>query len=282
MAGGILWLASYPKSGNTWVRIFLENLFRNAREPASINELNVVEFGDALPRLYEKLAGRPFVQLTDEEVHRLREPLQKLLANRGETSIVKTHNMICDIRGIPVIRLEYTMGAIYIVRNIFDVVVSLARHYGTSIEEAVDGICQPTMHGPSGPNIAEQFFGRWCDHYRSWTSIPGFEPLVLRYEDLRTKPMKAFGRVVKFLKLPADDERIKRAIRFSNFEELSRQEKAAGFKERVRPDQVFFHTGKVGGWRQQLTADQIARLIDVHGEVLRELGYLDKQGRPTV
>lgn len=282
MAGGILWLASYPKSGNTWVRIFLENLFRNADRPASINELNVVEFGDSLPKLYEMLARKPFAELTDDEVHALREPLQRHLANRGETSIVKSHNMIGEVRGKPLIHLEYTMGGIYIVRNVFDVTVSLSRHYGTSIEEAVEGICHPTMHGPSNPTAAEQFFGRWCDHYRSWTTVPGFEPLVMRYEDLRAKPLKTFGKVVKFLKLPADEGRIKKAIRFSNFEEVSRQEKAAGFKERVREDQVFFHSGKTGGWRQHLTDAQVARLIEVHGDVLRELGYLDKQGRPTV
>lgn len=282
MAGGILWLASYPKSGNTWVRIFLENLFRNSPEPASINELNVVGFGDALPKLYEMLARRPFADLTDDDINRLREPLQKQLASRPDTSIVKTHNMIGQFQGTPLIRLEYTMGAVYIVRNVFDVTVSLARHYGTSIEGAVEGICQPTMHGPKGPNIAVQYFGRWGDHYRSWTTVPGFEPLVVRYEDLRSKPLKTFAKIVKFLKLPADEQRIKRAIRFSNFEEVSRQEKAGGFKERVRDDQVFFHSGKTGGWRQLLTDEQVGQLIEVHGDVLRELGYLDKQGRPTV
>lgn len=282
MAGGILWLASYPKSGNTWIRIFIENLFRNSREPAKINELNVVGFGDALPRLYEMLANRPFAELSDDDINRLREPLQKHLANRPDTAIVKTHNMVGDYQGTPVIRLEYTMGAIYIVRNVFDVTVSLARHFGTSIDGAVEGISQPTMHTPTGRNVAVQYLGRWCDHYRSWTGVPGLNPLVLRYEDLRSKPFKTFSKVVKFLNLPADPERIKRAIRFSNFDEVSRQEKASGFKERVRDDQVFFHSGQVGGWRQQLTKDHVASLIDVHGEVLRELGYLDKQGRPTV
>ena len=105
---------------------------------------------------------------------------------------------------------------------------------------------------------------------------------MLRYEDLRTKPFKTFGKVVKFLTLPADPERIKRAIRFSNFDEVSRQERAAGFKERVRDDQMFFHSGRVGGWSEHLSKENVASMIDVHGEVLRELGYLYKQGRPTV
>ncbi len=282
MAGGILWLASYPKSGNTWVRIFLENLFRDGARPVSINELNVVGFGDAHIPLYEQVGGRPVTGLDDAALHALREPLQRYLANRPETSIVKTHNIMADYEGRPLIHLPYTMGAVYIVRNVFDVTVSLARHYDRSVAEMVEAICSPAMKTPTTPAAVFQILGRWCDHYRAWTTVPGFEPLVLRYEDMKAKPLKAFQKVVKFLNLPASPDRVAKAVKFSSFEEVSRQERAGGFRERVREDQVFFHSGRVGGWRQHLSQDQVARLIDVHGEVLRELGYLDKQGRPTV
>src|SRR3546814_20130233 len=90
MAGGILWLASYPKSGNTWVRIFLENLFRNADRPVSINALGVVGFGDAHIPLYERFAGRPLAELDDTALHALREPIQPTLASRPETSMGNT------------------------------------------------------------------------------------------------------------------------------------------------------------------------------------------------
>jgi hypothetical protein len=282
MAGGILWLASYPKSGNTWVRIFIENLFRNAHAPASINDLKVVGFGDAHIPTYERLAMRRIGEMTDRELHALRESVQRDLANRDETSIVKTHNILDVHEGRPLIYPQYTMGGIYIVRNVFDVTVSIARHYNISVSDAVEAICAPGFRTPTTAAAVFQVLGRWCDHYRSWTALPQLSPLVLRYEDLRSKPFKTFGKVVKFLKLPADAERIKRAIRFSNFDEVSSQERAAGFKERVREDQVFFHSGRVGGWRDHLTDDLVGRLVDVHGEVLRELGYLDKQGRPTV
>ena len=282
MAGGILWLASYPKSGNTWIRIFLENLFRDAARPVSINELNVVGFGDAHIPLYERIGGRPVAGMDDAAIHALREPLQRFLANRPETSIVKTHNLLGEHEGRPLIHLEHSMGAIYIARNVFDVTVSLARHYNLAIEDAVEAICSPAMRTPTTAAAVFQVLGRWCDHYRSWTGVPGFEPLVLRYEDMKAKPMKAFDRVVRFLKLPANPARVAKAVKFSSFDEVARQERAGGFRERVREDQVFFHSGRVGGWRQQLTPGQVARLVEVHGEVLSELGYLDKQGRPTV
>ncbi len=282
MAGGILWLASYPKSGNTWVRIFLENLFRDGPTPVSINELNVVGFGDAHIPLYERIGGRPVAQMDDAAIHALREPLQRHLATRPDTSIVKTHNMLGTFEARPLIHLEHTMGAIYIARNVFDVTVSLARHYNLTVADAVEAISSPAMRTPTTGAAVFQILGRWCDHYRSWTGVPGFQPLVLRYEDMKAKPLKAFQKVTRFLKLPAPADRIAKAVRFSSFDEVARQERAGGFRERVRDDQVFFHSGRVGGWRQQLTADQVARLIEVHGDVLRELGYLDKQGRPTV
>ena len=282
MPGGILWLASYPKSGNTWVRIFLENLFRNAAEPVSINELNVVAFGDAQRQLYQMLIDRPLDELSDLDILKLRPVLQEKLASRSETSIVKTHNRMGFVDDVPIISLQHTMGAIYVVRNVFDVTVSFAAHYNTPMDEAVRSVCRETMHTTTTKAAVIQYLGPWGDHYRGWTEVPGFEPLVLRYEDLRAKPFKEFSRIVKFLKIPANPDRIKRAIRFSNFEEVSKQEKQEGFRERVRADQTFFREGKVGGWRRSLSDDHVAQLVEAHGDVLRELRYIDKHGKPTV
>ncbi len=281
-SGGILWLASYPKSGNTWIRVFLENLFRNASAPASINDLQVVAYGDAQPDLYRELTPQPLDSLDEAAIHGLRHGFQRRLAEQPDTAIVKTHNMIGEVFGAPLIHLEFTMGAIYVVRNVFDVAVSFASHYGNSIDEAVEGISAASMMTPRTGPALPQYLGSWSGHYRSWTGIPGFEPLVLRYEDLRARPFKEFSRIVKFLKLPAPADRVKRAIRFSNFEEVTRQEKSHGFKERVRADQVFFRQGRVGGWRQHLSDDHVEALVAAHGGVLRELKYIDKNGSPTV
>lgn len=282
MAGGIFWLASYPKSGNTWVRIFLENLFRDAVRPVSINELGVAGFGDARIALYERFAGKPLAALDDAALHALRGPIQRYLADQGETSLVKTHNMLYAYEGRPLIHLECTAGAVYIVRNVFDVTVSIARHFDHPVADAVDAVCSPAFRIRTTKSAIFQILGRWSDHYRSWTGVPGFKPLVLRYEDMRSKPLKAFGSVVRHLKLPASQERIARAVRFSSFDEVSRQEREAGFRERARDDHTFFHSGRVGGWRQHLSPDQVGRLIDVHGDVLSELGYLDRRGQPAV
>lgn len=282
MPNGILWLASYPKSGNTWVRIFLHNLFRNATAPAPINEVSKATEGDANIAAYERIAGKPVFTLTHDQIHDLRRPLQREWANRRETTIVKTHNMLGEINGKPLIYLEYTAAAIYVVRNVFDVAVSFSHHFNTDIDDAVEGICQASMHTPTTKAAVVQVLNSWSEHYESWTSLKGFNPLVVRYEDMRKKPLKAFSKITKYMNLPANQDRLKRAIKFSSFEEVSSQEKQGGFTERVHQDQIFFRSGKVGGWRQHLSDAHVARLIDAHGETLLKLGYITRSGKPTV
>lgn len=275
-----MWLASYPKSGNTWMRVFLENLFRNEPEPISINDFRVARYGDVEVAMYEHVTGRPFSELTDDDIHSLRYDCQKLLAQRPESSFVKTHNCIGDYNDKPLIYLNLTVGAIYVVRNVFDVAVSAARHFDASIDDTVEGLCREGMNTPTTAMAAFQVLNSWSTHYRSWNEVPGFEPLLVRYEDLRAKPLKTFGKVTRYLGLNTAPERIKRAIRFSSISELQKQESRTGFKERVRENQKFFHSGDVGGWRRHLEARHVARLIEANGEVLTKLGYL-KSGKPV-
>lgn len=275
-----MWLASYPKSGNTWMRVFLENLFRNEPEPISINDFRVARYGDVEVAMYEHVTGRPFSELTDDDIHSLRYDCQKLLAQRPESSFVKTHNCIGDYNDKPLIYLNLTVGAIYVVRNVFDVAVSAARHFDASIDDTVEGLCREGMNTPTTAMAAFQVLNSWSTHYRSWNEVPGFEPLLVRYEDLRAKPLKTFGKVTRYLGLNTAPERIKRAIRFSSISELQKQESRTGFKERVRENQKFFHSGDVGGWRKHLEPRHVARLIEANGEVLTKLGYL-KSGKPV-
>src|SRR3546814_15269994 len=97
MAGGSRGLASYPRSGNAWCRIFLENLFRNADRPVSINALGVFGFGDAHIPLYERFAGRPLAELDDTALHALREPLSRHLARRPAPRMVKPNPALAHL-----------------------------------------------------------------------------------------------------------------------------------------------------------------------------------------
>lgn len=279
---GILWLASFPKSGNTWLRIFIENLFRNSAEPVSINDLGVVRYGDMMGPLYEKLAGKPLAQLSDAEIHALREPLQKSWASQPETTIVKTHNALMLHEGRPLIHLEYTAGAVYVVRNVYDVTVSYADHYRLSLDDAVEAMTSYLQTTRTTQAAIFQVLGTWTDHYRSWHAVQNFEPLTLKYESMAKSPTKAFGAFMRYLGVPKNPERLKRAIRNSSFSVVSNQEAKAGFRERVHQSQKFFRSGGIGGYRQVLSDDHVKRLTERHYDLLLELGYITKSGTPRV
>ena len=123
-----------------------------------------------------------------------------------------------------------------------------------------------------------QIVADWSSHAESWLRPPGLPRLTLRYEDMIGAPQGSFSRVVDFLKLPKDRERLKRAIRQSSFRVLAEQERKNGFVERSRSADRFFRKGGIGGFRQELTGEQVAMLIDRHRPMLTELGYLDAAG----
>ena len=277
---GILWVASYPKSGSTWVRVVIANLFANPSRPFDINRLSQFDYGDALGHLYERVAGKSLEEMTDDELHALRPRVHRLIANeRPETIFVKTHNAVTVLGDIPTVTSDVTEGAIYIVRNPFDLAVSYAPHYGLTIDQAVDAICSHENRVVTDKKVVMQFLGSWSDHVKSWTEAPGLRLHVVRYEDMSRKPVETFGRLVEFLGLPKDRERLKKAIRFSSFDVVSRQEEQTGFIERSSKADRFFRKGTVGEWRSVLTPALVDKLIDHHGDVMVEFGYLSKDGK---
>lgn len=281
---GIIWLASYPKSGNTWVRAFLANLMTNARQPVRINDLPNFLLGDNFLIHYEKFSGRKAEDLTAEEIERLRPQVHEWFAYaKQDNTFVKTHSAVLRVNGKPLITPTATAGAIYVARNPIDVAVSFAHHYQVDYDRAVDSLCDERYVLPRASGQIEQVLSSWSRHVRSWTAAPGLRLHLMRYEDMHRKAARSFGGLVEFLGLPKDRERLRRAIRFCAFGELQKQEKKEKFVE-SRPDgkSAFFRQGGVGGGRKLLSEAQIQRLIDAHGEVMTELGYLDRGGKLTL
>lgn len=278
---GILWLASYPKSGNTWLRAFLANYMRNAQAPLAINDLDRFCASDAHGWPYERLSGRAPAELTGLELSQLRPRVHAMLAaGRPETVFVKTHNAIEKTHGVPTITPAVTAGAVYVIRNPLDTVSSYASHYGLTVPQAAEVMATDTTTIHGNEKLILQLLGSWSRHVRSWVDAPGLRLHVVRYEDMASRPLKAFGDVIGFLGVPKNMERLKRALRFSDFKELARQERESGFKERSANADRFFREGRAGGWRETLSADVVSKIVADHREVMTRFGYLDSEGRP--
>jgi len=157
---GIIWLASYPKSGNTWLRVFLANHFRNKSRPIPINELPNYAVGDNFLVHYERLLGKPENDISDEDVSKARARVHCWIARaQGHTTFVKTHNIVGKTGDLPLITPEATAGAIYIMRHPFDVTVSWSHHYKTSLDKAVDALCRTGNALPRGNGLLTQYLG---------------------------------------------------------------------------------------------------------------------------
>ena len=279
MSGGIVWLASYPKSGNTWLRIFLANLVSGATRPYDINMLRHFGYSDARASLYERAAGKPLAGLDMAHLHRLRPLVHRLVANLEEDSVfVKTHNAIAVRDGIATITPETTRGAIYVIRNPLDVSLSYAHHFAMRIDDVIAAMASPEHLLATVDRAVFSFLGSWSGHVTSWTEAAGLEAHVVRYEDMLARPLPTFRAVAAYLDLEPDREpgreRIKRAVRFSAFEEVQGQERRHGFAERGPVDNAFFRAGRAEEWRRVLTPAQIDAITGAHGEVMRRHGYL--------
>lgn len=271
--GAIVWLASFPKSGNTWVRHYLHALLNEGKQ--SINAMNTLTVGDASANWYRPHLKRAIELCSDEEIAAVRQKALRGLAAQSDGLVfVKTHNALVSHLGVPMIDGSVTAGVIYVVRNPFDVVISLASFQGTTIDVAIDEMVMQGAMGPTSEKFAYQYFGSWAEHVESWTRRPMRQLHVMRYEDMLDEPFSVFTDLAKFLRIPASPSAIRTAIKASSFDKLRKEEEEQGFIERPDTADRFFREGKAGQWRDVLSIDQIKRITDALGPQMSRFGYL--------
>ena len=275
----IVWLASYPKSGNTWLRVLLANYLRDASEPADINTIFVGPAASARRR-FDEWAGVDAAALDPSVVDRLRPQVYRCLAlDADETLFMKVHDRWDRVdTGEPMFPADVTRGVVYIIRNPLDLASSCAHHWGVPLTAAVATLCDSSAAARDvsrdTPEQLRQFFGSWSDHVGSWVDDSGLPLHVVRYEDLAADPRGCFGEVVRFCRLDYDRDRVGKAVKFSSFDELRRQEAAAGFQERSpRAPGGFFRRGVAGSWRDELPPHLARRLAGAHGPMMARFGY---------
>lgn len=275
--GALIWLASYPKSGNTWMRTFLHNLFANGSQPVDLNRIDEFCLGASHSAWYRKYTSTPLAELTDEEIAKYRPAVQRDFTTSFLDSVfVKTHHFLGEHDGVDLHNMDVTAGAIYIVRNPLDVALSMMPHFALPLDDAITTMADETAGTVLTADHVPEHYGSWSTNVRSWTQTPNPQLLVLRYEDMLAKPRASFKRVTNFLGLKPSPERLERAIRFSSFKVLKAQEQKGGFKERPKVSSAFFREGKAEQWREKLTPEQVRRIIADHGEQMRRFDYIPK------
>lgn len=271
-ASGHYWIASYPKSGNTWVRVILHTLIGGGRRP-DLSTLGRRSPNSAALSWIEDILDIPIEDLTSSEQTRLRvEAYRTLATQRTPTQWLKVHD-----RHDPSLFPEVTVaGTIYIVRDPRDVAPSWADHLNLSLDATITRMNDPEFtvssteldYRPQAP----QHLGSWSGNVRSWLT-GGARPLLLRYEDMLAEPLEAVSRLAAFVGIDATPEIVAATVAACDFVRLQEAEFADGFSERHAHQARFFRQGCAGAWRGSLTQGQADRLWQSHGETMVLLGY---------
>ncbi|GGB52798.1 sulfotransferase [Tistrella bauzanensis] len=273
--GAIIWLASYPKSGNTWTRAFLHNLLRDAKSPVPPDRFAEFCLGESKPHWYLRYLDKPLTEATEAEIMKIRPLVQRDMTLAFPDSVfAKTHNMVAERHGVPLISMAHSAGGIYIVRNPLDVVSSVADHFGLDIDGASAMMANEGAITATDERNVFEVLGSWSQHVKSWTQVPNPGLHVMRYEDMTDRPQQTFRKLTDFLGLKPPRERLERAIRFSSFKMLKQMEERHGFRERSVNSKAFFRSGGAGKWRERLTPDQIRRIIADHHQQMARFGYI--------
>jgi hypothetical protein len=281
---GIIWIASYPRSGNTWTRAFLHALAAVMRDPGvEAIDINRIEEGSVVENaaaLYPRFLNKAVFLASPAEIAAARPWVQAaLVESAGRTIYVKTHNANALDHGVPLVNMGVSLGAVDIVRNPLDVAVSYAHLNHVDIDARIERMATRGWGvGRTNDNGIEKVrvvMGSWSENVESWTQPAHPAVLVLRYEDLLENPEAGFLKMARHIHLKPTREQLRRAIALSRFDRLRSQEDRDGFAEKpARSEAAFFREGRAGQWRERLTDAQVARIVADHGPMMKRFGYL--------
>ena len=283
----IIWLASYPKSGNTWVRSFLTSLLYNKKNDANLKDLvNIQQY--PLRSHFTNLVSK-IDDLNELSSNWILS--QKIINQDKKIKFFKTHHALCKFKNSYFTNGEVSLGVVHIVRDPRNVISSILYHYSKkNYEEAKDFLFDERKaigkrFDPNDPEVNRNIFtvlSSWKNHYTSWKQFKK-NYLLIKYEDLLSNPNDEFynlsNYISKLLNIEFENNKINHAIKSNSFENLKKLEKEGGFEEAVSDKETgekkeFFNLGPANDW-SKLLSSELRESIEKEFEVeMRELGYI--------
>ena len=280
----IIWLASYPKSGNTLIRSMFSAYYFSNDGKFNFDLLkNMKKFPDF--GVFKNLG----IDISNEiEVIKNYIYVQEEINKRDGNSIrlLKTHSALNDINGYKFTNLQNSLGAIHIVRDPRKVLLSYANHSQINLEESLNRLLEfHTMGGQKDlQNKSVTHVGSWASNYNSWKIFENTgKYLLIKYEDLIMNPEETFILILKFIhkltqtKFILDKIKLKNMLETTTFEYLQKLEKENTFPEAIKTINgeynTFFKFGKKNTGKDLPTNIKIKLEVSLNTE-MKELGYL--------
>ena len=283
----IIWLASYPKSGNTWVRAFLASVLYTKDGRTNLDDLKKLQ-QYPLKYQFNDLINNDF-NLKNLSKNWIKS--QSIINSNKKHRFLKTHHAMCNFNGYYFTDYTNSLGTIYIVRDPRNVVSSVYNHFSLkSMEQAKDFIFNENMaidmildkkNDKNINRIVYTLISSWKNHYNSWKKFRR-NLLIIKYEDLIDNPEKEFLKIRKYLSkilnYEIDDLKFHNAIQENSFDKLKNVEKKNGFNESVfdnkKMKKNFFNLGPKNDYKKILDEKIVKEIEEKFCIEMKELGYL--------
>ena len=276
----IIWLSSYPKSGNTYLRSFISSYYFSKKGKFDFDLLlNILQF----PSLkFAKKNLNSELEASKNWVYN-----QKFFFSGDDVHFIKTHNTLDKYKDNPFVANDISLGAIYIVRDPRNLITSMSHHYSLNYDQAyaklIDENASLLEKTRDGDYSNFTFLGSWSNHYKSWKNSKDFKTLFIKYEDLENKKYETFKKIIVFINnLKKDSSNINEkkflnSINSTNFSNLRNKEEKEGFEESVYSSlgkkKRFFNLGFNNRWKKILPKEMLLRLNSTLQSDLNDLGY---------
>ena len=281
----IFWIASYPKSGNTWLRTLLSAYYYS--KDGIYKESLIKNIGQFPEKKH--FQGFDYLPKVVIDTSRYWIKAQERINHDKKLRFFKTHNVYGSINEYKFTNKKNSIGCIYIVRDPRNVITSLKNHYELNYPEALEWMINPKKYIYDYENSEEysdfQFISSWENNYKAWKSQRDFPIKIVKYEDLMDKTYSVFLEIIEFINHVTNTNekinrlKIKNSVNSTSFSKLKANEKQFGFSESVKSKKdnkqiPFFFLGPENNWKKILDEDFKNKLNKVFEKNLKELSYI--------